>query len=159
MQRELRTTLEDLQWVMNGYSLALAGTVVLAGRLGDALGRKRLLPLFRSGRFLGASVTSFVLAFVAWAALFFMPLAFQQLRGHSTVVAGALLLPCTVLWSLVSLQSGPVAERIGRRPAMAAGLGLAAAGSVCSASLERHSLCRSWRSRSSDSESGSPSLR
>src|SRR3954452_6840396 len=33
---------EGLQWVMNGYLLAIAVFVVTAGRLGDMFGRKRL---------------------------------------------------------------------------------------------------------------------
>src|SRR5205823_5213772 len=42
IQRDLGTSLSELQWVINGYTLALAGAVVAAGRLGDMLGRKRV---------------------------------------------------------------------------------------------------------------------
>jgi len=86
------------------------------------------LELFRNGRFLGASVTSFVLAFAAWAALFFLPLDFEQARGHSPLVSGVLLLPCTVAWALVSLATGRVVGRVGTRLPMAAGVGLTAVG-------------------------------
>lgn len=86
------------------------------------------LGLFRNPRFLGASVTSFVLAFVAWAALFFLPLDFETARGYSTLTSGLLLLPCTVTWALVSLAAGRVVARAGTRLPMAAGIGLAAVG-------------------------------
>jgi EmrB/QacA subfamily drug resistance transporter len=86
------------------------------------------LALFRNGRFLGASVTSFVLAFVAWAALFFLPLDFETARGYSTLTSGLLLLPCTVTWALVSLAAGRIVAREGTRLPMAAGVALTAVG-------------------------------
>src|SRR2546430_7240007 len=57
MQRDLGTSLSELQWVINGYTLALAGTVVLAGRFGDSLGRKRV---FLAGliTFTGAAIAA-----------------------------------------------------------------------------------------------------
>jgi MFS family permease len=42
LQRDLGTSLSELQWVINAYTLALSGFVVVAGRLGDSLGRKRV---------------------------------------------------------------------------------------------------------------------
>jgi EmrB/QacA subfamily drug resistance transporter len=86
------------------------------------------LSLFRNRGFLGASVASFALAFVAWAALFFLPLDFQHVRGHSALVSGLLLLPCTALWALTSLATGRVVARVGTRLPMAAGLLLTAIG-------------------------------
>lgn len=43
MADELDTTAEALQWVVSGYMLALAAFLVPGGRLGDILGRKRML--------------------------------------------------------------------------------------------------------------------
>ena len=43
MAKELDTTTTDLQWVISGYMLALAAFLVPGGRLGDILGRKRML--------------------------------------------------------------------------------------------------------------------
>jgi MFS family permease len=88
------------------------------------------LALFRNGRFLGASVTSFVLAFVAWAALFFLPLDFESARGYSTLMSGLLLLPCTITWALVSLAAGRIVARAGTRLPMAAGVALTAVGLI-----------------------------
>ena len=51
--RDIGATTAGLQWVVNGYLLVLASTVVTAGRLGDILGRRRLflvgMALFSAG--------------------------------------------------------------------------------------------------------------
>jgi EmrB/QacA subfamily drug resistance transporter len=51
--RDIGATTAGLQWVVNGYLLVLAATVVTAGRLGDILGRRRLffvgMALFSAG--------------------------------------------------------------------------------------------------------------
>jgi EmrB/QacA subfamily drug resistance transporter len=86
------------------------------------------LDLFKKGGFLGAAVTSFSLAFVAFAVLFFVPLEFQHVRGHSALVSGLLLLPTTVTWALTSLAAGRVVGRIGTRVPMAIGLAVTAGG-------------------------------
>ncbi|HRA46261.1 MAG TPA: MFS transporter, partial [Phycicoccus sp.] len=39
---ELEASLAQLQWVINGYMLALASLVLVGGALGDRLGRKRI---------------------------------------------------------------------------------------------------------------------
>ncbi len=43
MASGLHTTTTDLQWVISGYLLALAAFLVPGGRIGDILGRKRML--------------------------------------------------------------------------------------------------------------------
>jgi len=43
MASELDVTVDDLQWVISGYMLALAAFLIPAGRIGDLLGRKRML--------------------------------------------------------------------------------------------------------------------
>ena len=54
IQKELHTSFTDLQWVVDAYALMLATVVLIAGSLGDLLGRKRV---FISGvvLFTGAS--------------------------------------------------------------------------------------------------------
>jgi EmrB/QacA subfamily drug resistance transporter len=42
IQRELDASFTDLQWVVDAYALMLATTVLIAGTLGDLLGRKRV---------------------------------------------------------------------------------------------------------------------
>lgn len=43
LSEDLGASTSQLQWVMNAYTLALAGLILPAGVLGDRLGRKRLL--------------------------------------------------------------------------------------------------------------------
>jgi EmrB/QacA subfamily drug resistance transporter len=40
--RELHASLSGLQWTVNGYTLALAGLILLGGSLGDRLGRRKV---------------------------------------------------------------------------------------------------------------------
>src|SRR3954470_25083742 len=42
MQRSLHMATADLQWVLSAYTLAFAGFLVLAGRLADLHGRRRV---------------------------------------------------------------------------------------------------------------------
>src|SRR5215471_6183581 len=39
---DLHATLEGLQWIVTGYTLALAGLILLGGALGDRYGRRRI---------------------------------------------------------------------------------------------------------------------
>ncbi|HYH12433.1 MAG TPA: MFS transporter [Thermomicrobiales bacterium] len=43
IQRDLGFTGSSVQWVLNGYTLALGGLLLLGGRLADVLGRRRTL--------------------------------------------------------------------------------------------------------------------
>jgi len=52
IQRELQTTLTQLQWVMNIYFLALCILATIMGRCGDLFGRRRML-------YLGVSIFAF----------------------------------------------------------------------------------------------------
>lgn len=42
IQRNLHFTVDNLQWVVNAYTLVLGGFLLLGGRAGDLFGRKRL---------------------------------------------------------------------------------------------------------------------
>src|SRR5438132_14273781 len=42
IQRALRFSATDLEWVVNGYSLAFGGLLLLGGRAGDLFGRRRM---------------------------------------------------------------------------------------------------------------------
>jgi EmrB/QacA subfamily drug resistance transporter len=42
MQRELHFTQADLTWVVNGYVIAFAGFLLVAGRMGDLFGRRKV---------------------------------------------------------------------------------------------------------------------
>ena len=45
ISRDLHASTEALQWVVDGYTLAFAGLLLLGGNLGDRLGRRRFLQL------------------------------------------------------------------------------------------------------------------
>ncbi|ROP55637.1 MFS transporter [Streptomyces sp. PanSC9] len=49
IQRELHASPAQVQWVVSGYALTFALALVTAGRLGDALGRRRIFLLALSG--------------------------------------------------------------------------------------------------------------
>jgi MFS family permease len=42
LARELPTSMAGLQWIVNGYTLTLAGLILLGGALGDRFGRRRV---------------------------------------------------------------------------------------------------------------------
>src|SRR5579862_205200 len=56
IQEDLRFSTSSLAWVVNAYLIAFGGLLLLAGRLGDLIGRKRI---FLSGIAL-STVTSMV---------------------------------------------------------------------------------------------------
>jgi MFS family permease len=43
MARDLGTSVTTLQWVISGYMLANGATLIVGGRIGDLLGRRRWL--------------------------------------------------------------------------------------------------------------------
>ena len=49
VQRDLRATYAEIQWVLAGYQLAYAVVLITGGRLGDIFGRKRLFIIGVSG--------------------------------------------------------------------------------------------------------------
>jgi len=55
IRRDLGGSYADLEWITAAYTLAMAATLLLGSRLGDALGRRRVL-LVGIGGFVGASV-------------------------------------------------------------------------------------------------------
>src|ERR671935_1377741 len=55
IQKDLRFSQSSLAWVVNSYLIAFGGLLLLAGRIGDILGRRRLF-LTGLGVFTGASV-------------------------------------------------------------------------------------------------------
>lgn len=88
--RDLHADFADLQWVLNGYTLALASLILLGGSLGDRLGRRRLFTI---------GATWFVVASLACALAptVGVLVAARVLQG----IGGALLTP----GSLAILQS------------------------------------------------------
>jgi EmrB/QacA subfamily drug resistance transporter len=83
---------------------------------------------FRIRNFTGANLVVFVLNFILGAMLFFLPLYFQELLGYSPLKAGMLLLPLSATLVVGMPLGGPIAERVGPRIPIVAGLALMAVG-------------------------------
>src|SRR2546430_13305893 len=62
IQHALRFNSTDLEWVINGYSLAFGGLLLLGGRAGDLFGRRRMFVagvlLFAAGSLAGGLATT-----------------------------------------------------------------------------------------------------
>ena len=73
--------------------------------------------LFRNGPYFGASAAAFSLVGAYWAVMFFQPQYLQDVRGHSAVLSGLMILPITVPMIFVSPFSGRLIARFGARGA------------------------------------------
>jgi Na+/melibiose symporter-like transporter len=89
-----------------------------------------MLPLgiFRSRQFTAVNVVTFIVYGGMGVQFFLLVVDLQVVAGYSPVVAGTALLPVTILMLLLSSRMGALAQRIGPRYPMTAGLILAAAG-------------------------------
>jgi EmrB/QacA subfamily drug resistance transporter len=106
-------------------SLALVGLLALAAfwRV-ERRGSNPIVDfaLFRNGPYFGASAAAFALVGAYWAVMFFQPQYLQDVRGHSPIAAGLLILPVTVPMIFVSPFSGRLIGRFGARRLMTAGM-------------------------------------
>jgi MFS family permease len=78
--------------------------------------------LFRNGPYFGASAAAFALVGAYWAVMFFQPQYLQDVRGHSPISAGLLILPITVPMIFISPFSGRLIGRFGARRLMTVGM-------------------------------------
>ncbi len=84
--------------------------------------------LFRNGPYFGASAAAFALVGAYWSVMFFQSQYLQDVRGHSAVLSGLMILPVTVPMIFVSPFSGRLIARFGARALMTAGMILGVAG-------------------------------
>ena len=98
IQTDLNFSPENLQWVISGYALTFGGLLLLGGRIGDLLGRRKLF-MIGLGLF---AITSLVAALSVSSE---MLIAARLLQG----AAGAILSPS--VFSIVSVTFEEGAER------------------------------------------------
>ncbi|BAU82932.1 lrgA-associated membrane protein lrgB [Streptomyces laurentii] len=85
IQKDLGATLSDVQWITNGYLLALAVALVTAGKLGDRFGHRQTFLIGIAG-FAAAS------AAIGFSSSIGLVVAFRVLQG----IFGALLMPAAL---------------------------------------------------------------
>jgi MFS family permease len=78
--------------------------------------------LFRNGPYFGASAAAFALVGAYWAVMFFQPQYLQDVRDHSPVLSGLMILPVTAPMVFISPFSGRLIGRFGARRLMTAGM-------------------------------------
>jgi EmrB/QacA subfamily drug resistance transporter len=81
---------------------------------------------FASKTFLGASLVAFIVSFAMLAMFFFIAIYMQTIEHYTPLEAGIRFLPTTLCVIVISPFSGRLADRIGSRPLMTAGLVLVA---------------------------------
>ncbi|HEY8809066.1 MAG TPA: MFS transporter, partial [Solirubrobacterales bacterium] len=84
--------------------------------------------LFRNGPYFGASAAAFALVGAYWSVMFFQSQYLQDVRGHSAVLSGLMILPITVPMIFISPFSGRLIARFGARRLMTPGMALGALG-------------------------------
>jgi EmrB/QacA subfamily drug resistance transporter len=111
--------------VAAGAAFALLERARSAGR-----GPQPMLPLevFHSGQFRAVNAITFIVYAGMGVQFFLLVVHLQVVAGFSPMASGAALLPVTALLLLLSAHSGALAQRIGPRRPMTAGLIVAAAG-------------------------------
>ena len=100
VQRALRFTATDLEWVVNGYSLAFGGLLLLGGRAGDLFGRRRMFVigvlLFAAASLAGGLATT-----STWL------IAARVIQG----VGGAVIAPTALSLVADTFAEGPARNR------------------------------------------------
>ncbi len=84
--------------------------------------------LFRNRPYFGASAAAFALVGAYWAVMFFQPQYLQDVRDHSPVLSGLMILPVTAPMVFISPFSGRLIGRLGARRLMTAGMVCGTAG-------------------------------
>jgi EmrB/QacA subfamily drug resistance transporter len=85
IQKDLKTSVDQLEWVVNGYTLSFAALLVTGGRLGDIFGRRRIFMI-------GVAVFAISSATAGLAQDATMLIVSRIAEG----VGGALMMPATL---------------------------------------------------------------
>jgi EmrB/QacA subfamily drug resistance transporter len=119
-------------WTSLGVAGSIAAGVVLLGAfiLWERRTAEPMVPLrfFRNRGFSAANVTSMLMSFGMFGAIFLLAQFLQVVQGYSPLEAGVRTLPWTAMPILVAPIAGFLSDRIGARPLVVAGMGLMAFG-------------------------------
>lgn len=104
--------------------------VMVERRRSAGRGTSPMLPLgiFRSRQFTAVNIVTFIVYGGMGVQFFLLVVDLQVVARYSPVTAGTGLLPVTILMLLLSARAGALAQRVGPRYLMSAGLLVAAAG-------------------------------
>ncbi len=91
--------------------------------------------LFRNRTFTATNIAALLFSFGMFGSIFLLAQFLQTVQHYSPLSAGLRTLPWTAMPMLVAPIAGPLSDRIGTRPLMAAGLAMQAAGLAWLASL------------------------
>jgi len=107
--------------------------VAVAGLVGFAVAERHVaapmvdFSFFRSRSFFGASTVAFIVSFAMLAMFFFLALYLQNILHYSPLEAGVRFLPSTAMIIVLGPIAGRLADRVGPKPLMTAGLVLVSA--------------------------------
>jgi len=115
-------------WASSGsvaaFSLSVVAAALFLRRQAGATDAVVPLPMLRNRAFAACLAVAITMNFGAYAMLFLTPLYFQAVRGASALHAAVALLPMSVSYMLTAQLSGRIANKLGPRVPMTAGMGL-----------------------------------
>jgi len=119
-------------WTSLGVAGPIAAGVILLGAFvwWELRTPEPMVPMrfFRQRAFSAANVTSLLMSFGMFGAIFLLAQFFQVVQGYSPLQAGLRTLPWTAMPIFVAPIAGLLSDRIGARPLLVAGMALMAAG-------------------------------
>jgi MFS transporter, DHA2 family, methylenomycin A resistance protein len=109
---------------VGAFSFSIVAAPLFFRRQAGATGALVPLPMLRHRVFTACLAVAASMTFGAYAMLFLTPLYFQTVRGASALHAAVALLPMSLSFIVTSQLSGPVANKLGPRVPMTAGMTL-----------------------------------
>jgi EmrB/QacA subfamily drug resistance transporter len=119
--------------------LAVSVVLIVAfGFIEPRMGRSALIPsdLLRNRTFVAACLVTLMISAVFFATVLYVPQFLQKILDWSPLGAGAGMLPMLGLFALTSFIAGPVYQRLGAKPTVAAGALLLAVGPLLLSLIE-----------------------